>query len=670
MEQNNYRRKFKRVKIVLILPIIFIIIAFLLNLFYSLPVKDSFLFYIAVFIYLYVPGRLIIRFLKFDKDEYFTNSFHSIAIGAALIPLLYNVVRRIALPEILYFFGIVSLIFWSIIVLRDFKRGKTDVFTSSSDILLVFVLIVFTFLLLHLSYFTDIVFFEKVFKVRNIHLTETDFHLGIINQLRNIFPPHFPYASGVDLYYYHLNMHLEIEMFNRFFTIDTIKLTYFYFPLLYFCLLVFMPYIFIHKYFGDRFVGFIASLLIFGSDFSFIPGLLGIIPTSKSWIELSSPVLWPLFTLNSFLPSLFIMFLCVLYLKEYSCNGNLLYLLMFCLLGFSAYGFKSSMGPHIMGSALFLGIIMMIFTKHTKEGKLICSVSALTILVILFDLIILRGGMGKNIIEIATFNRFQETLTRLGIFNFPWYIYPVIFFIYLLGIFSIRILCFYHIKDLFKKEHFNLTNNFLILFVISGFLLPELFFIGQTSYASVGLNNAMWFSFQSLTAAWFLLTLLFLKISHVKKNFLVFVLIILLSAPSTIQFLILRFTSSYNTVNANAIEIVKYFENVPPDSVILHPINPKKPSLASNYAGRIDVLSLYKSYILNEIEFTEAKNRIHDIELFFSTNAEINRTFFLKKYNVDYVYAPLSYAGILDNEPMLLQVMKNSEYAVYKVNLN
>ena len=136
----------------------------------------------------------------------------------------------------------------------------------------------FVFLLLHFSHFTDIIFTEAGFRIRTTYLTETVYHVGIINNLKDIFPPSYPYASGIDFSHYHLNMHLQIEMFNRLFHIDTLKLTFFYFPLLYFFLLVFVPYMYVRNYLGYRFLGIMTGLLIFGADLSFIPGLLGMIP--------------------------------------------------------------------------------------------------------------------------------------------------------------------------------------------------------------------------------------------------------------------------------------------------------------------------------------------------------------------------------------------------------
>jgi len=660
----------KGLKVVPILPAIFLCLAFLLKILYSLPIRDSFLWYAGVFFCFYIPGNLLVRYIGFNKDEYFVNFFHSVALGAALMPLFYTIMRWLSRPELLYVFIIFMFLFWFIPNIREFKEKKGNIYTSPKDLISILVLIGTIFILLHLSHFTDVIFLENGFKIRNVYLTETIFHLGIINILKDTFPPIFPYASGYNFYHYHLNMHLEIEMFNRFFSIDTLKLTFLYFPLLYFCLLVFVPYIFIRKNGGSGLLGVIAGILMFGSDLSFIPGLLGIIPLDYPWTLIFTTTIWSLLTLNGYLSALFVMFLCVLYLKKFFENGNSLYLLVFAFLGYSAYGFKSSMG-HIMGVAFLTGIASVVLMKDKKKGMLLCVVSALTILLIALDIILFRGGTGNNILYIDLFNHFRDSLKYFGITDRSWFLYLLIFPIYTLATFGVRIFGFYALKDAFDKEHFNPVFVFLTIFVISGFLLSDMIFLGSGVHSSFRINNAIWFSVQSLMGGWLLLSYFLLKIRHDRKRFLgIIALIILFSAPSTVQFFTLRFDHNYYTVNSDAVEVTKYLDTTPPGSIVLHPLNYNGPSLASNLACRPSVLNLFRSFVTQNIEQIEVENRLKDVMLFFSRNKVINRSSIFRKYKVDYVYAPLSYVDILDTEPMLSQVLKNREYVIYRVKSN
>jgi hypothetical protein len=410
---------------------------------------------------------------------------------------------------------------------------------------------------------------------------------------------------------------------------------------------------------------------MFGSDLSFIPGLLGIFPRDYPWNAFSASTLWPLFTLNGFLPAMFIMFLCVLYLKKYYEDGRLSHIIVFALLGFSAYGFKSSVGPHIMGASFLTGVASVVFMNDKKKGKLLCAVSVLTILAIATDTILFRGGTGNNILSIELLNRFHNSLNRLGISDMSWFLYPVIFLLYILATFGIRALGFYALKGVVEKRYLDPTIVFLAIFVVSGFFLSEIIFLGPLVPPAFRVNDAMWFSLQSLMGAWLLLSYFLLRINRYGKGFLgAVVLIILLSAPSTVQFLLLRFNPTYYTIDSNAMEVVRYLETTPPSSVVLHPPNLDGPSFASNLTGRPSVLSFFQSYIIQNIGQQDADNRLKDVKLFFNLHEVINRSSILKKYKVDYVYAPLSSATTLDKESILLKVLENRGYVLYRVESN
>jgi hypothetical protein len=668
-EGTKFKGNITGLVVILISLVLFLCLAFFLKLLYSLPLKDSLLWYVGLFYCFYIPGSLLLRYLSINKDEFFINLFHSIALGAALVPLVYLFLRRMSHPELIYPFGFAMLLIWLFLTVGDFKRGRISIHTSYPDIQAVVLLIAAVFLLLHLSHFTDVVFLESGFKIRNTYLSETIFHLGIINALKDMFPPLYPYASGVGPSHYHLSMHLEIEMFNRFFSIDTLKLTFFYFPLLYFYLLVFIPYIFIRKNWNMWFLAVITGILMFGSGFSFVPGLLSIFPQYYPWTTFFTPTIWAVFTLNGNLPALFVMFLCILYLKKYYEDDNLSYLFMFALLGFSAYSFKSSMGPHIMAAVFITGIASLVIVRDMKRCLLLCGVSGLTVLAMVVDLTLIRGGIPSHyIITIDLLNTFHRSLEKLGISTLPWIFLILIFPLYILVSFGVRALGLYVMKDAFKKTFFDPVIIFLLVFTVSGFILPDIIFIGFPQSKIGTLNNAGWFGAQALTGSWLLLAFSLARYRHTGKRFFaMLIVVVLLSAPSTVQFLTLRYNKSYYTVDHDALEVVKFLNNTDPESVILHPPNLDGPSLASNLAGRQTVISFFQSYVLQMIGQEEADKRYEDVKIFFDPNVTIGRETILKKYSVDYIYVQQSHVSFLDKDPLLFPILRNSTYTVYKV---
>jgi hypothetical protein len=166
-------------------------------------------------------------------------------------------------------------------------------------------------------------------------------------------------------------MHLEIEMFHRLFSVDTMKLTFFYFPSLYFTLLVFLPYFFVLEIGGTRFIGVLTGILLFGSDLSFIMGLFGNVPGDYPWINIYNPAIWSILTLNGILPALIVMFLFILFLLQFDVSGKRAFLIILCMLGYSAYGFKSSMGFHLM-AALFLAGLASVYSLRMKRRVSCC----------------------------------------------------------------------------------------------------------------------------------------------------------------------------------------------------------------------------------------------------------------------------------------------------------
>lgn len=642
------------------------LIAAFLRAVYKLPLSSSLAWFVGVFVCFYLPGKLLQRLLKCKEQEYFVSLAHAIALGVALVPVVYTIFRIFSLPWLLYpFFGGLSII-WIIMMIRDWPR-REEPQTDLHDLLVILILGVVVLILLHLSHFTDIVFEENGFSFKSIYLNETIFHLGIINALKNAYPPFFPYESGIGFSQYHLNMHLEIEMFNRLFGIDTMLLSYFLFPLLYFCLLVYLPYLFVRKYLGSRVVGVFTGVVVFCSDLSYIPALFGLLPQNPPWNSLFNATIWPLLTLNGFLPAMVVFFLAILHLKEYFANGRSGDILLFSLLGFAGYGFKSSLGPHIMAAACLTGLLL-ILRNDRQKGKVLIISSLLTVFVMSLDMIIFRSGSGTNIVTIAPFDRYKDALLHLGIERPSSVLLMVTFPLALavaLGasLFGLRVAA-----EGFRKKTFDPMLVFLSFFIAIGFILSEILFLGPIVPQFLKINNAMWFSFPAATIAWLLVSYFLAGLEKEKKNVLLAIcLILLVSLPGTIQFLTLRIGDKFDLIGVNAREVISYLENTPPNAVVLHPRNMTTPSLASNFAGRRSVLAFFRSYVIHYTDLAESERRLKDIETFFSDSDIHSRPSILEKYHVTHVYAPLSYSRSLDREQMLQPVFQNAEYVVYRV---
>jgi hypothetical protein len=391
------------------------------------------------------------------------------------------------------------------------------------------------------------------------------------------------------------------------------------------------------------------------------------VPHDFPWTFIFNTTIWSLFTMNGYLPALFVVFLSFIYLKEFDLSGKLSSILIFGLLIFAAYGFKSTMGYHVIVATFVMGTVSLVFFEEKKKSIILCSVSVLIALLMAFDLLIIREGAGNIIVTFDPFNNFARSLNLFGLPGVQWFFYPLLFMLYVLLTFGARSICFYLLKDIIQKKKFDSIILFLFIFVFIGFFTSEMMNIRSQGLLT---NNAYWFSTQALIVFWLLVPYLLLKLVKFKKRYLLSaMLIIILSFPTTVQFLTLRFNNIYHTMNSDDMEVVRYLRSTPTHSVILHPLNIRVPSLSSNFAGRSSVCNIFFSFLEDTIPSIEAKMRQKDVEMFFDQTSSIKRRSVLYKYGVNYIYAPLPYIALLDREPFLMKILSNSKYVLYKVNL-
>jgi hypothetical protein len=636
---------------------------------YRLPLADTWYWGMGIFVCFFVPGSLVLGWCGNNGKDRVMHAVHATALGIALTPFPYALFRKIEAPSLILFFFLGTFLLW--LLPRVFAiRRKKDIGIraeagerSRGSIAYLAVLLTVVIVLLHFSQFTDVRLLADGFRMRTTEAMETDFHLGIINALRDSFPPVFPYASGTQFGHYHVAMHLQIEMFHRLLGTDTLKLSFFYFPFLYFFLLVAVPFFFVRTFLKSDGLAFLTAILMFGTDFSFIPGMLGAF-AGKPWTVIFQTTIWSLFTLNGQLPASVVLFLAIFHLKRYCDNGPLRDLALFAVLGYAALGFKSSVGIHIAAASFLTGIVLLGGADTRGKGMKIAVISALLLAAIAADVYSFRGGVSNVIMTFAPFNIYTLSLKKLGIAPKEWYSHIYLFAAYLVGAFGVRIAGFWQMRNIFSSKP-DPVVLFLVIFVLIGFALSEMV---RISIFTGSMNNAVWFAVTSLMAAWLLLSYTLSEVRDRKVLFPFFIILILaLSFPSTVQFLTKRFDRNYLEMTKESMEVIRLLDQAPAGSVVLHPLNQFEPSLAANFTGHQVVLSFYRSLGMMPLKEEDFLKRVRDVVLFFDPNSTIDREAVLKRYGVNLLYAPLPFAAFLDKEPMLSPVLKNRLYVLYRV---
>jgi len=244
-----------------------------------------------------------------------------------------------------------------------------------------------------------------------------------------------------------------------------------------------------------------------------------------------------------------------------------------------------------------------------------------------------------------------------------WYI-PMIVLVLLAGL-GVRVLGLLYLGNHIRQQKpvdWNWILVFIGLFFVCGYVLSELFFIGSPT----GQNNSGWFYIQSLMASWLPLFLLLIKMQGRKRVYLASIIaIVVLAAPSTIQFLHLRADDNYVVFGQDETKVIEYLRQSDPSSVVLHPLNHDRPSLASNFAGRLTVLSVWVSFVTEaQGKYERAKN----VLLYFDKETNTSeRMEVLNSYRVDYVYGPTSELLFMENFPETELVLKSGDLVLYRV---
>jgi len=643
-------------------------IAAWLHFFNGLAWMTSLIFFAALLAVYYIPGNLLLILTKQNRTGFLFDFIESTALGLALVPVVYIVIRRCGCEFLISYLLAAIALMWIIVKVR--RRETTEKAENPYKQLVVGFsgLVILVLLLLQLSHYSDVVRTTNILKIRNSPLTETIYHQGITNALKYNFPPPQIYANGSEGYSsYHLYMHLEIELLARLFPLQTIDLVFYYFPTVYFLLISLLPFAFFTERYNSPAIGVLVGALVYGADFSFIPGLLklGFVQYSTyPWAFYFPNTIWSTFTLNGYLPSIFILFLSLIYLHRYFKEQRLADLIIYSLLVFASAGFKTTMGLHLSAVGLAFGTLLLFQMEKRRNCYLLLTAMLGTATLIILDVFVFRGGTGGAQVAFKPLSLFYEALPKLGLGHLNSYIVPVIYVVFIVATFGVRIGGFYYLKN-FIRPQADYFPAFLALFCLSGFIVSECFVIG---YEGDMINNASWFATQSLICAWFLFGILFKDVfGHITApaRIVALVLTIVLVFPSTAEFLTKRYENKYISYNKNALGVVDYLQRVENNSVILNPPELEGPSLAANLAGRTTCLSQYMSFLKKKDRVAE---RIATASLFFRDTTDVAvKKYLVDKLGIDYIYAPRTYARMLMPLPFLKLVYSNDEYIILKV---
>lgn len=633
------------------------------QLIYALPFGDTLLFLLAIFLLYWIPGVVLSRWL-FGKGRDITAPWWlSFVLGLAVVPMIYAAGRRAGLPVESYWLlvaGFFGTWCWQLKRSNADSRQSPDV----SGVAVMFFLLLLSLVLNHFASFTDVHFGESFYDMRMNYMTESIFHLGIVNAVNYTIPPTGLYMAGsAQLADYHIGMHLQIQMIAGLFELKELNLVYFYMPAIYGFFILLLPFQVLRMLGANSVASLAASLLVFGSDLSWLAAMAGLTDGLRPWTEHFLAPAWGLFTLNGHLPAQIIFFGFIAAILKLPTQPHTNYTGLLLLLLVATFNYKVTLGLHTAGAGIALGIWLSRESATKSQGKSVFLSSAIALMVMFVLTIYYAEPQSLQTFNVQPFSMAGTRAYQLGLdtSSLPMLLFSMLLVLLVIaGLQLPGLLVLRNSKRLTQQSRRLVA--FLVIFMISGLLFSELVFIGYRG----GLDNSHWFAINAVMAGWLLLAIWLnsLKDRSNRLQVLVSAIVVLLAWPATFNMLNWRGNGPWYRVNENSQEVAAQLRTAKSGTVVLHPFNYKAPSLAANLAGKPSWLAVHMTFL---DEFPQLQPRGQAVLKFFNAETDDQwRSNFLSSQGISHVYLPASDADLLNETPKLERVLENQDWILFK----
>lgn len=658
--------------------IILVVTMSFLSFYHNIPLFDVLKFYTAILFFIYMPGYALLKWCHWHDNPVSLTAL-SLLTGMAVISFIYPLIRIIDQTWLLIFLCTLSLTFFiynNKAIVKKISQVK-NVHIENIWWLGLLICIVILFFL-NRSHFYDLIILpdNKGYLLRHYPTTESIYHLGIINAMKSSVAPSFIYFSGYN-FSYHFGLHLFAEMLCRYTGISSLLMTYYFLPLFYFTLVISVAAAFFYQLTRNVFFSILFGLSLFAEDFSFIVHFLGLSVNPAEPVVFKT-LTWSLFTLNGIIPAIPLLFASLIMLDRFFKENQWRYLCLFSLFVMASFSVKSSMGPQIVGSVLAL-LLVLFFMKQCKTcWKISVALVISSIFMVVKYISQPPPTEVSRLIEWSPFNSVVLFLQRLGLENYEniimgqpilWFIFFLLaFLLYVIGSFGVRIVFVKYLFDFIKGKITQPTVILMLIFVVSGFLLSELIFIGSKSNVS-DINNGGWFAIQSIYVSGFFIMFLLASIENTIKRRILTFLIIVFSFTGTGSFLFeYRNINKFTTISPNEISLSNFIEqNTLKSAIILEPLK-RGPSLVSHLSGRNSTIAIDRTFLPHVASMSVIKERQKDVVNFYEKDYKGDRSKIIKKYNINFFITTDSLNEYIDEELLGEKIFDNGQYLLYKIN--
>ena len=325
---------------------------------------------------------------------------------------------------------------------ESLSQGSAPLWRDRSTLVLVGVLILgiiaLAFLPLYYTNFTP----QSDGTMRVYPVSDVLFHIAIANELTHTVPPQAPVFAGHPLSY-HYGMDLAVAMFARATGLNTRDLTVRFVPTLFVTLSMMSVFCFSRKWLRSEYFGaLVVFLVFFGSDFSFVPGLLLGEKGDWSLRYFSAPAVVTLFYFNPILPALGVLFAGLFCLDRYVHERSRAWLFLAALLFVALVEIKTLMAGQLMCSLGVAAVVYLIFFSNTDLLKIGACTAIAAIPLVSWVLLKNESG-GRIVVKFEPWLYVSHAMQMLGLsdrFNGPVGFAVVALPIYFFGCLGLRVI--------------------------------------------------------------------------------------------------------------------------------------------------------------------------------------------------------------------------------------
>lgn len=613
----------------------------------------KFIFFLIFFVYL--PSRLIFRFIKIEKlDNFFIHLCISLVFGLIQLTLIILLLRSVNLPfQILWFLPIISLVylfFTKNSIIQFLKSVKLEL---KGNLLLVFILL--------MGIFTqNLVMYRGGILVGNDYLFpsahDTMWSLAIMQELTFSFPPQNPGFSGIILKNHHFFYPLLLASVQKITGIDSFDIYFRFMPVLISLLFGLSIYCVSTIFIKSNTYRILSVILgYFSGNFAYLVPLFkgpsfdwrgNTFFADQPFDQIINP--YSVLGFIIFLGIIFMLFKSIKHEKQVALN----WFLLSSVSAGSLYGFKSFGG--IVSIISFIVISLVLFIKLKKLQVLLISLIGLSIFFYTFFLITdintasLRFAPGWILTEILATDKldvpywvsvesyYQAVGNTLGLLK----IKLMTFIIYLAGNLGVRLLGLWFIIryafDYFKLKS-GLKYAFLFSFVGStlSFMIPVLFNLGSNAYNVIQFTPYSLIIFAIFSAAFCeKISVKYTLFKNKVAATLLILLVTLLAVPVNIKNILGKIPLSGDLISEDEVESLHFLtKNSSSKDLVL--INPDQFKLDPIYVPAISSRRIYlASPGYARQTGINPQKRQNEIKLFFG-NPEVEM---LRRNNIKFIY--------------------------------